>query len=408
MYNTFEKGDIMKILSVNAGSSSLKFTLFLMPEGKELIGGYFEKIGLDDSFYSIKLNGEKTKKIAPVNNHSEAVKILIEELINNNIIKSLDELDGIGHRLVHGGEKYTDSVIINDDVINTVNDLIPLAPLHNPANLIGVKAFMDVLKDTPNVGVFDTAFHQTMSKEQFLYSVPYSWYKDYGVRKYGFHGTSHKFITKTMKEKLGRDDINLIICHIGSGGSLCAVKDGKSFDTTMGFTPNAGIMMGTRTGDIDYSLIPYVINKGNMSLEEVDNILNKKSGLLGISGEFSDHRDIENGELNGNVQAKLANDMFKDRIVSYIAKYFVMLNGKVDAIVFTAGVGENAALLRKDVIKKLECLGLKLDETVNDKVASFKDIHEGIISSSDSKVPVYVVPTNEELMIATDTYELIR
>ena len=408
MYNTFEKGDIMKILSVNAGSSSLKFTLFLMPEGKELIGGYFEKIGLDDSFYSIKLNGEKTKKIAPVNNHSEAVKILIEELINNNIIKSLDELDGIGHRLVHGGEKYTDSVIINDDVINTVNDLIPLAPLHNPANLIGVKAFMDVLKDTPNVGVFDTAFHQTMSKEQFLYSVPYSWYKDYGVRKYGFHGTSHKFITKTMKEKLGRDDINLIICHIGSGGSLCAVKDGKSIDTTMGFTPNAGIMMGTRTGDIDYSLIPYVINKGNMSLEEVDNILNKKSGLLGISGEFSDHRDIENGELNGNVQAKLANDMFKDRIVSYIAKYFVMLNGKVDAIVFTAGVGENAALLRKDVIKKLECLGLKLDETVNDKVASFKDIHEGIISSSDSKVPVYVVPTNEELMIATDTYELIR
>ena len=243
----------MKILSVNAGSSSLKFTLFLMPEGKELMGGYFEKIGLEDSFYSIKINGEKTKKVVSVKNHDDAVKILVHELIDNNVISSLDELDGIGHRLVHGGEKYTDSVVIDDQVINTVTDLIPLAPLHNPANLIGVKAFMEALPNTPNVGVFDTAFHQTMKKEQYLYSVPYSWYTDYKVRKYGFHGTSHKFITRTMKEKLGKDNVNLIICHVGSGGSLCAVKDGKSFDTTMGFTPNAGIMMGTRSGDIDYT-----------------------------------------------------------------------------------------------------------------------------------------------------------
>ena len=283
----------MKILSVNAGSSSLKFTLFDMPAGNELIGGYFEKIGLEDSFYSIKINGEKTKKVAKVSNHSDAVKILIDELIDNKIISSLDELDGVGHRLVHGGEKYTDSVLITEDVINTVTELIPLAPLHNPANLIGVKAFMEALPNTPNVGIFDTAFHQTMAKEQFLYSVPYKWYEDYKIRKYGFHGTSHKFITKSMKEILGKEDVNLIVCHIGSGGSLCAVKDGKSFNTTMGFTPNAGIMMGTRSGDIDYTVIPYVMKESGMSLSEVDNELNKQSGLVGMSG-FSDSRDVEN------------------------------------------------------------------------------------------------------------------
>lgn len=398
----------MKILSVNAGSSSLKFTLFQMPEGKELIGGYFEKIGLDDSFYSIKLNGEKTKKVASVKDHSEAVKILIDELINNKVISSLNELDGVGHRLVHGGEKYTDSVIITDEVIDTVKELIPLAPLHNPANLTGVKAFMDVLPNTPNVGVFDTAFHQTMKKEQYLYSVPYSWYSDYKVRKYGFHGTSHKYITKTMKEKLGRDDVNLIICHIGSGGSLCAVKDGKSFDTTMGFTPNAGIMMGTRSGDIDYSLIPYVMKEAGLSLSEVDNSLNKQSGLLGISGVSSDHRDIESAMDEGNQMAVLSNEMYVDRIVSYIAQYYVALNGEVDALVFTAGLGENAISFRKDVITKLESLGIKLNEEVNNTIAGFKDIHEGVISTSDSKVPVYVLPTNEELMIATDTYQLIK
>ena len=398
----------MKILSVNAGSSSLKFTLFQMPEGKELIGGYFEKIGLDDSFYSIKLNGEKTKKVASVKDHLEAVKILIDELIDNKVITSLNELDGVGHRLVHGGEKYTDSVIITDEVIDTVKELIPLAPLHNPANLTGVKAFMDVLPDTPNVGVFDTAFHQTMKKEQYLYSVPYNWYSDYKVRKYGFHGTSHKYITKTMKEKLGHDDVNLIICHIGSGGSLCAVQDGKSFDTTMGFTPNAGIMMGTRSGDIDYSLIPYVMKEAGLSLSEVDNSLNKQSGLLGISGVSSDHRDIESAMEEGNQMAVLSNEMYVDRIVSYIAQYYVALNGNVDALVFTAGLGENAISFRKDVITKLESLGIKLDEEVNKTIAGFKDIHEGIISTSDSKVPVYVLPTNEELMIATDTYQLIK
>lgn len=398
----------MKILSVNAGSSSLKFTLFLMPEGKELIGGYFEKIGLEDSFYSIKINGEKTKKVVSVKNHDDAVKILVNELIDNNVISSLAELDGIGHRLVHGGEKYTDSVVIDDQVINTVTDLIPLAPLHNPANLIGVKAFMEALPNTPNVGVFDTAFHQTMKKEQYLYSVPYSWYTDYKVRKYGFHGTSHKFITRTMKEKLGKDNVNLIICHVGSGGSLCAVKDGKSFDTTMGFTPNAGIMMGTRSGDIDYSLIPYVVNESGMNLKEVDNVLNKQSGLLGISGVSSDHRDIESAIEEGNELAVLSNEMYVNRIANYIAEYYVELCGNVDALVFTAGLGENAIGFRRDVMNRLGCLGIKLDDSVNNTIAGFKDVHEGIISTDDSKVPVYVVPTNEELMIATDTYELIK
>lgn len=398
----------MKILSVNAGSSSLKFTLFLMPEGKELIGGYFEKIGLEDSFYSIKINGEKTKKVVSVKNHDDAVKILVNELIDNNVISSLDELDGIGHRLVHGGEKYTDSVVIDDQVINTVTDLIPLAPLHNPANLIGVKAFIEALPNTPNVGVFDTAFHQTMKKEQYLYSVPYSWYTDYKVRKYGFHGTSHKFITRTMKEKLGKDNVNLIICHVGSGGSLCAVKDGKSFDTTMGFTPNAGIMMGTRSGDIDYSLIPYVVNESGMNLKEVDNVLNKQSGLLGISGVSSDHRDIESAIEEGNELAVLSNEMYVNRIANYIAEYYVELCGNVDALVFTAGLGENAIGFRRDVMNRLGCLGIKLNDSVNNTIAGFKDVHEGIISTDDSKVPVYVVPTNEELMIATDTYELIK
>ena len=398
----------MKILSVNEGSSSLKFTLFLMPEGKELIGGYFEKIGLEDSFYSIKINGEKTKKVVSVKNHDDAVKILINELIDNNVISSLDELDGIGHRLVHGGEKYTDSVVIDDQVINTVTDLIPLAPLHNPANLIGVKAFKEALPNTPNVGVFDTAFHQTMKKEQYLYSVPYSWYTDYKVRKYGFHGTSHKFITRTMKEKLGKDNVNLIICHVGSGGSLCAVKDGKSFDTTMGFTPNAGIMMGTRSGDIDYSLIPYVVNESGMDLKEVDNVLNKQSGLLGISGVSSDHRDIESAIEEGNELAVLSNEMYVNRIANYIAEYYVELCGNVDALVFTAGLGENAIGFRRDVMNRLGCLGIKIDDSVNNTIAGFKDVHEGIISTDDSKVPVYVVPTNEELMIATDTYELIK
>ena len=398
----------MKILAVNAGSSSLKFTLFEMPEGKEIIGGYFEKIGLDDSFYSIKRNGEKEKIVASVPNHIEAVKILIDSLIKYGVISSLNDIDGVGHRLVHGGEKYAESIVITDEVIAEVEKLIPLAPLHNPANLTGVKAFQEAMPDTPNIGVFDTAFHQTLPKEKFLYAVPYEWYEKYGVRKYGFHGTSHRYITKTMQEKLGKENVNLIICHVGSGGSLCAVKDGKSYDTTMGFTPNAGIIMGTRSGDIDYSIIPYIMKENNMTLDMVDNALNKQSGLLGISEVASDHRDIEEAMKTGNEKAILANEMYVNRIVEYIAKYYVELDGKVDALVFTAGLGENAIAFREEVLEKLASLGITLNKDINNNIASYKEYHEGVISGDDSKVKVYVIPTNEELMIAQDTLELIN
>ncbi len=397
----------MKILSVNAGSSSLKFNCIELPERKELISGYFEKIGLEGSFYSIKINGEKIKKEASLKEHGDAIKYLIEELLNNKIINSLDEIDGVGHRLVHGGDKYNKSVIIDDDVIKTVSELSSLAPLHNPANIVGVKAFRDALPNTPMVGVFDTAFHQTMAEKEYLYAVPMNWYKDYGVRKYGFHGTSHKYITKRVQEILNKEDVNVISCHIGSGGSICCIKNGKSIDTSMGFSPNAGIMMGTRCGDIDYSLIPYIMEKTGKSIQEVDNILNKESGLLGISGKYSDHRDIEEQMVKGDKYSILANDMYIDKIVSYIAKYYVELDGKVDALVFTAGLGENAREFRENIINKLGSLNIFIDHEKNMNTASYLDVNEGIISSDKSSVPVYVIPTNEELMIALETMELI-
>ena len=398
----------MKILTVNAGSSSLKFNMIELPEQVELISGNFEKIGLSGGIYSIKINGAKTKKEADMRDHKDAIELLIKELFDNHIIESLDEIDGIGHRLVHGGDKHASSVIIDDDVIHTVGELASLAPLHNPANILGVEAFKEALPNVPMVGVFDTAFHQTMEEEQYLYSVPLSWYKDYQIRKYGFHGTSHKYITKVMQEKLGKENINLISCHIGSGASICAIKNGKSFDTTMGFTPNAGLIMGTRSGDIDYSVIPYYIEKTGASLNEVDTILNKKSGLLGLSGQFSDHRDIETAMAEGDHDAILANNMYINRIVDYIAKYYVELNGEVDAIVFTAGLGENAREFREEIINKLSSLGIQIDHEKNMQIASYLDLNEGIISSPDSKVAVYVEPTNEELMIALDTYDLIK
>ncbi len=398
----------MKILTVNAGSSSLKFNVIELPEEKELISGYFEKIGIEGSFYNIKIDGKKTEHVVDIKNHLEAVECLKQELFDNNIISSLDELSGVGHRLVHGGDKFKDSVLITDEVIECCEEFNDLAPLHNPAMIACVKAFKEAMPKTPMVAVFDTSFHQTMEEREFLYSVPYNWYKEFGIRKYGFHGTSHKYITKKMQELLGKDNINIINCHIGSGGSLCCIKNSKSIDTTMGFSPNAGIMMGTRCGDIDYSIIPYYMSKSGKTLKEVDNILNKESGLLGISKKYSDHRDIEEEMAKGDHQSILANDMYVDRIAAYIAKYYVKLNGEVDALVFTAGLGENAIDFRKDILKKLECIGIIVDEEENDKIARFRSIQEGKISSVDSKVPIYVVPTNEELMIALDTYNIIN
>ena len=391
----------MKILSVNAGSSSLKFTMLELPEEKVIISGTFEKIGIDGSFYTIKYNGNKDRKEVKLESHTDAVKILLDELINYKVIKSYDEIDGVGHRLVHGGDKYTESVIINDDVLKTVEKLVPLAPLHNPANLVGVRSFMEVLPNTPMVAVFDTAFHQTMEDDEFLYALPYEWYERYGVRRYGFHGTSHRFIANKMKELVGSDK-KIISCHIGNGASMCAIKDGKSIATSMGFTPIAGVVMGTRCGDIDVGLIPYVMSQTKKKFDEVMSDLNKKSGMIGLTGVSSDMRDVEEGYNNKDPKCVTAMNIYANRIVDYISMYNTKLEG-AEYIVFTAGVGENSDVVRKMVIDKLAFMGVKLDEEKN----STRGI-SGVISTDDSTIKVCVIPTDEELMIAKDTYDLIN
>lgn len=397
----------MKLLCVNAGSSSLKFQLVEMPEEKVIISGYIEKIGADDSFWNTKVNGKKIKGEKPLKNHTEAVEVLIDELIKYGAVESMDEIAAVGHRVVHGGEKYADSVLIDDQVISDIESLTKFAKLHHPGNLAGIKAMKEALPNVPMVAVFDTAFHQTMPKVNYMYPVPMEWYTKYGVRKYGFHGTSHKYITTEMKERLGKEDVNLIICHVGSGASISAIKNGKCYDTTMGLTPVDGLMMGTRCGSIDPSITEYMIEEAGLSVDEVSSSYNKKSGLLGICG-FNDNRDVEKAIADGDENAKLALDMYIDRIVRYISQYYVELEGKVDAIVMTAGVLENGSETRADIVNKLSCLGLKLNEEVNDSIAGFKDVNEGIITSEDSSISVYVLPTNEEIMIIKDTYELCK
>ena len=392
----------MKLLSVNAGSSSLKFRLYEMPEEKLLMKGMFERIGLFGSCYSIRIGDEKISKDVPLKDHNEAVKILLDELINNRVISSLDEIEAVGNRVVHGGNKYSKSVEITDRVLMEIEEISDLAPLHNPAALKGIYAFKKNIPNAKLVACFDTAFHQTMKEKTYLYPVPYEWYVKYDVRKYGFHGLSHKFITEKMKEMLGKNP-NLIICHIGNGASITAVKDGKSIDTSMGFTPNAGIMMGTRSGDIDYSILSYIMKKEERNLDWMDSQLNKKSGLEGIAG-MSDLRDIDRAYEARDAKALLALDMYTDKIVDYVAKYYVKLGGKVDAICFTAGGGENDDIIRKEAINKLYPLGIYLDEEKNKETIVRKGV-EGIISSNESKIPVYVLATDEELMIARDTYE---
>lgn len=391
----------MKILSVNAGSSSLKFQAYEMPEETVLISGTFERIGIDGSFYTIKINGNKVQKTVELKNHQDAVRILTEELLNYKVVESLSEIKGVGHRVVHGGDIYSESVLITDDVIKVLEDLSSLAPLHNPANIIGIKAFQAIIPDAVGVAVFDTAFHQTIQKDRFLYPIPYEWYKKYFVRKYGFHGTSHKYISLRVAEIMKRDDLKVISCHIGSGGSISAIKSGKCIDTTMGFTPNAGIMMGSRSGDIDFTLIPHVMQNANMSLENVVNDLNKNSGLLGISEVSSDFRDILTAIKEGNEQAELARTMYIERIVDYIAKYYVELEG-CDAIVFTAGVGENNPAIRQDILNRLSVFGIEVDETANNDADG-----EALITTTNSKVAAYVIPTDEEVMIARDTLSFI-
>ena len=395
----------MKILCVNAGSSSLKFQVYEMPEEKALISGYIEKIGQKDCFWNVKVNGEKIRSEKYLKNHSEAVEVLIDELLKNKIVESLDEIKGVGHRVLHGGEKYSDSVLITDEVVKDIEDLTKLGPLHHPGNLAGIKAMREALPNVPNVAVFDTAFHQTMPKKNYIYPVPYDWYTKYSVRKYEFHGTSHKYITGEMKKRLNKEDVNLIICHVGSGASIACIKEGKCYDTTMGITPLDGLMMGTRSGSIDPSILEYVAKESGKSLEEITNDLNKNSGFLGVCG-VADCRDVEKLAEEENENAILALDMYSDRIAKYIADYYLELGGKVDSIVFTAGVLENGSEMRKLVINKLAPLGITLNEEMNDKIAGFKEIHEGIVSDPYSKINVMVLPTNEEIMIVKDTFNL--
>ena len=392
----------MKILSVNAGSSSLKFQLYEMPEEKVLISGYFERIGIGDSFYSIKLNGEKIKKDAELNNHGDAVKILCNELIDNKLVTSLSEISACGHRVVHGGSKYAKSVVVDEDVKSEIESLFDLAPLHNPANLLAIRAFEESIPDAVHVAVFDTSFQQTMEKEEFIYPTPYEWYEKYGIRKYGFHGISHNYLADRMKEVLGKDEFKLITCHLGGGCSIEAIENGKCIDTSLGFSPNSGLMMGTRSGDIDVQIIPFVMDKSGKDLSEVMNELTKKSGFLGVSGVSSDSRDIENGVNEGNERCILAQKMFVNRCVDYIAKFYVKLGG-VDAICFSAGLGENSITTRYQILKKLEALGILVDEERNNIRGE-----EKLITKDESSVPVWVIPTDEEVMIARDTYNLAK
>lgn len=387
-----------KIIAINAGSSSLKFQLFDMPKETVITKGIIERIGLNDSILNITVNGEKKKEVIDIPNHEVAVKLLLDKLTSYGIINSLDEIEGIGHRVVHGGEEFTDSALITDEVLAKIEKLFDLAPLHNPANVTGIKAFQAVLPNVPAVAVFDTAFHQTMPESSYLYSLPYEYYEKFGIRKYGFHGTSHKYVSQRAAELLGRpiEQLRLISCHLGNGASIAAIEGGKSIDTSMGFTPLAGVTMGTRSGNIDPALIPYIMDKTGKSADEVLEILNKKSGMLGVSGFSSDLRDIEDEAAKGNERAELALEVFANRIHKYIGSYAARMCG-VDAIIFTAGIGENSDVIRAKVLRGLEFMGVYWDPSLN-KVRG----KEAFISYPHSPVKVLVIPTNEEVMIARD------
>lgn len=391
----------MKILAVNAGSSSFKFELVELPEKNVLASGLFEKVGIDGSFYTIKHNGEKIKKEVNLPDHAEAVKILMDELINMGIINSLQEIEGVGHRMAHGGTYYTKATLLTEEVLQDLRRFDELAPLHNPANIMGVRAFAKELPDAIQVGVFDTAFSaSTLPEENYIYAVPYEWYEKYGVRRYGYHGTSHRYIYKTICNHFGKDNFKVISCHIGNGASITAIDSGKVVDTTLGFSSLVGLIMGTRCGDIDVAIVQYMMKKTGKSIDEVMDDLYKRSGLLGISGVSSDSRDVEIAAEEGNERAILANEMYAQKIANYIAMYNNELGG-ADVITLTAGIGENSKAMRKAILEKIASLGVKLDEERNDFRGEFR-----LISTDDSKIPVYVVPTDEEMEIALETYEI--
>ncbi|MCD4827077.1 MAG: acetate kinase [Acholeplasmataceae bacterium] len=389
----------MKILAVNAGSSSLKFQLLNMPEETEITSGLVERIGYDNAVFVIKVDGKKVQKEQTIMDHKVAVELVIKGLIENKIIDSLDEIKGVGHRVVQGGEIFKDSVVITDQVIKDIESLNDLAPLHNPANITGIKAFQAILPNVIQVAVFDTTFHQTMKEDAYLYAAPYEWYKKYGVRKYGFHGTSHQFVSQRAIELLDNPKAKIIVAHLGNGASLCAVDSGKSIDTSMGLTPLEGIPMGTRSGSIDPSVLMLISEKENRTYADVLNDLNKNSGYLGVSGISNDSRDIVDNMNEGHVRATLAYKIQIKRIADFIGSYYVYMGG-LDAICFTAGIGENSSDVRRDVVEAVKVLGVKLDLKENAKRG------EHLISTPDSKVKVFIIPTNEEVMIAREVMRL--
>ena len=398
----------MKILVLNCGSSSIKYALYNMDDKSVMTSGGAERVGLDEAFVKVKMpDGTKKKVMHDIPEHTEGVKFIFSLLTDpeTGVIKSLDEIDAVGHRMVHGGEKFNKSVVLNDEVLEVFKSVSDLAPLHNPANLKGVKAVSELMPGLPQVGVFDTAFHQTMPAHSYLYAIPYELYEKYGVRRYGFHGTSHRYVSQRVCEFLGvnYNEKKIITCHIGNGGSVAAVENGKCVDTSMGLTPLEGLMMGTRSGDIDGGAVTFLEKKLGLDADGMSNLLNKKSGVLGITGISSDMREIDDAIANGNERAKLALDMYNYRIKKYVGAYAAAMGG-CDIIVFTAGVGENQYQMREAVCENMEYMGVKLDKEKNKTVRGVEEV----ISTPDSKVTVCVIPTDEELMIATDTMNLLK
>ncbi len=396
----------MKVLVLNCGSSSLKYQFIDMENENVLAKGLCERIGIEGSVLTHKANGSEKVFNEPMKDHTDAVRMVIDALLNKEygVINSVDEISAVGHRVVHGGESFSGSVVITEAVKKALEECVALAPLHNPPNLIGINACEKLMPNTPQVAVFDTAFHQTMPEKAYLYAIPYEYYEKYKIRRYGFHGTSHRFVSAEAAKMCGKDikDLKIITCHLGNGASLAAIKNGEVVDTSMGLTPLEGLVMGTRSGDLDPAVVTFLMNKENLDVKGIDNVLNKKSGVLGVSGVSSDFRDIEKAANEGNKQAKAALDMFYYRVAKYIGAYTAAMNG-VDAIVFTAGLGENSASARAAICEYVEFLGIKLNAEANAKRGSALQI-----STEDSKVKVFVIPTNEELVIARDTKELVK
>ncbi len=397
----------MKVLVLNCGSSSLKYQLFDMTGEEVLAKGLVERIGMAGSLLKHQGNGPQKHVIEqPMEDHKDAIQLVLTTLVHSEygVIKSLNQIDAIGHRVVHGGEKFSASIIIDEAVMDAINDCVPLAPLHNPPNIMGIEACQKLVEGTPQVAVFDTAFHQTMEPKTFLYGLPYEYYEKYGIRKYGFHGTSHKYVSQRTAEVMGRPiaELKIITCHLGNGSSIAAVDKGKSVDTSMGFTPLEGLLMGTRCGDIDPAIVPFVMEKENLDPQGINDVLNKKSGVLGLSGLSSDFRDLEEAAEQGHARAELALNKFANDVKKYIGTYMAVLGG-VDAIVFTAGVGENSDVIRAKVCAGLKDLSIEIDAELNNVRGKEQDI-----ATSDSKIRVLVIPTNEELMIARDTKNLVQ